>query len=167
MRTPDPAPRAVRLLAALALALAVPACSDAPTEPTDAGTDGHANADANGNGSADGSGHPNGDHAGDATWYNTGLGACGVTSDDSQKIAALAIPDFDPSTPDGNPNHNTLCGKTVTVCNDASKDSTCVDVTVEDRCVGCKEGDIDLSPTAFQALAPLDAGRIHVTWHFD
>jgi expansin (peptidoglycan-binding protein) len=102
-------------------------------------------------------------HEGDATWYNTGLGACGVTNDDSQLIAALAIPDFDPSTPDGNPNHNTLCGKTATVCQAAK----CVTVTIEDRCVGCKEGDIDLSPTAFRALAPLDAGRIRVTWSLD
>lgn len=151
----------------LGASLALAACSSATsTGDGDGGTspDGNRNQNGNGNGSGDGSAGGGPARSGDATWYNTGLGACGVTNDDSQKIAALAIPDFDPSTPDGNPNHNTLCGKRATVCKDAS---TCVTVTVEDRCVGCKSGDIDLSPAAFQVLAPLDAGRIKVTWSFD
>src|SRR4051812_11245320 len=41
------------------------------------------------------------DRSGDGTWYNTGLGACGVTTADAQRIAALATRDFDRSTPDG------------------------------------------------------------------
>lgn len=39
-----------------------------------------------------------------------------------------------------------------------------VAVTVVDRCQGCAEGDVDLSPTAFSKLANQDLGRIKVTW---
>jgi expansin (peptidoglycan-binding protein) len=149
--------RAIAMAACASIAMT--ACSSSSTGDGDAGSSSGDHAgDDGGNGNGNGSGPT---RSGDATWYNTGLGACGVTNDDSQKIAALAIPDFDPFTPDGNPNHNTLCGKTATVCKDPS---TCVTVTIEDRCVGCKSGDIDLSPAAFQVLAPLDTGRIKVTW---
>lgn len=136
---------------AIALVTVLCACSSSTSEEHDGGS------------SPSPEGGTSDAHQGDATWYNTGLGACGVTNDDSQAIAALATADFDPSTPDSNPNHNTLCGKRVTVCREAK----CVTVTVEDRCVGCKAGDIDLSPSAFEKLAPLDAGRIAVTWRFD
>jgi expansin (peptidoglycan-binding protein) len=41
-----------------------------------------------------------------------------------------------------------------------------VTVKVVDKCPGCKTDDIDLSPAAFQRLAPLPAGRIQVTWNY-
>lgn len=41
-----------------------------------------------------------------------------------------------------------------------------IDVTVVDTCEGCAQFDIDLSPGAFQALAPLSAGRIQVDWEW-
>ncbi|CAG8763407.1 17233_t:CDS:1 [Racocetra persica] len=97
---------------------------------------------------------------GEATFYNTGLGACGITSSDDQLIAALPAPVYDSFIPDGNPNHCTACGKTATVvCGDKS-----VTVTIVDRCPGCKSGDIDLSPAAFKCLASPDKGRIPVTY---
>ncbi|RYE84231.1 MAG: hypothetical protein EOO75_18370, partial [Myxococcales bacterium] len=39
-----------------------------------------------------------------------------------------------------------------------------VTVRIVDRCPECKPGDIDLSPQAFALLAPLDKGRIPITW---
>ncbi|CAG8698699.1 3905_t:CDS:1, partial [Racocetra fulgida] len=52
---------------------------------------------------------------GEATFYNTGLGACGITSNDNELVAALPAPDYDSFIPDGNPNHCTACGRTATV----------------------------------------------------
>lgn len=39
-----------------------------------------------------------------------------------------------------------------------------VDVTVVDRCTGCKATDIDLSPGMFRKLAAEDEGRVVGTW---
>ena len=40
-----------------------------------------------------------------------------------------------------------------------------VEVKVVDRCPGCSENDLDLSPTAFKKLAPLGKGRLkQVKW---
>ncbi|KLU82246.1 hypothetical protein MAPG_01320 [Magnaporthiopsis poae ATCC 64411] len=97
---------------------------------------------------------------GDITWYNVGLGACGQTNKDSDLIVALNKADFDPYTPGGNPNKNTLCGKKMRV----SYGGKSVDVTLRDRCDGCKKGDVDLSPAAFKKLADLGKGRIKGSW---
>ncbi|KAG6874131.1 hypothetical protein C0995_005547 [Termitomyces sp. Mi166 len=40
-------------------------------------------------------------------------------------------------------------------------------VSIVDRCEGCKEGDIDLTMTAFKALADPALGRTGVTWWFN
>lgn len=42
-----------------------------------------------------------------------------------------------------------------------------VTVTVEDRCVGCAEDDLDFSPAAFDQLADESLGRIAITWDLD
>ena len=36
--------------------------------------------------------------------------------------------------------------------------------TVVDRCTGCSEFDVDLSPAAFNDLAEPSLGRVQVTW---
>ncbi|KAL8408533.1 hypothetical protein RB594_007098 [Gaeumannomyces avenae] len=97
---------------------------------------------------------------GDITWYNVGLGACGKQNVDTDLIVALNKADFDPSTPNGNPNNNKLCGKKMRV----SYNGKSVDVTLRDRCAGCKKGDVDLSPAAFKKLAPLGSGRVKGSW---
>jgi hypothetical protein len=40
-------------------------------------------------------------------------------------------------------------------------------VKIVDRCVGCAEGDIDLTPHAFELLADKALGRTSVEWWFD
>ncbi|KAF8192420.1 RlpA-like double-psi beta-barrel-protein domain-containing protein-containing protein [Pholiota molesta] len=72
--------------------------------------------------------------SGDATYYNTGLGSCGVTNKDTDFIVALSSAEAA---------HGKHCGQRIRV--------------------HCNQYSIDLSPAAFKKLAPLDAGRIKVT----
>jgi expansin (peptidoglycan-binding protein) len=94
---------------------------------------------------------------GDGTWFNPGLGACGFTDNDNSNIVALNAPDFDPSTPNVNPNRNTLCGKQIKI----GFGGKSVVAIVHDRCPECLTGSVDMSPAVFQQLAPLSVGRLH------
>jgi len=42
-----------------------------------------------------------------------------------------------------------------------------IQVKIVDRCTGCQEHDIDLTPAAFAALADTGLGRTQATWKFD
>ncbi|KAL0468008.1 RlpA-like double-psi beta-barrel-containing domain-containing protein [Neurospora intermedia] len=85
------------------------------------------------------------------TWYYTGLGACGTYSNDEQ---------FDPSTPNGNPNRNSLCGRRIRV----NANGRSVTATLVDRCTQCPYGGLDLSPAAFSVLASTDVGVVQGSW---
>jgi len=63
-----------------------------------------------------------------------GLGACGFTNNATELVVAMAAPDFDPFTPGGNPNKNTLCGRSISVTGPKGT----VTVRVVDRCPECK-----------------------------
>jgi expansin (peptidoglycan-binding protein) len=63
-----------------------------------------------------------------------GLGSCGIYSGGNELVCAMAAPDFDPQTPNGNPNNNNLCGKQISV----SGPKGTVTVRVVDRCPVCK-----------------------------
>jgi expansin len=41
-----------------------------------------------------------------------------------------------------------------------------VTVRIVDRCPECKPGDIDLSPQAFEQIAPLADGRVTIHWEY-
>ncbi|KAJ7580168.1 loosenin [Mycena floridula] len=100
---------------------------------------------------------------GDGTYYATGLGACGITSTDTDMIAAVSHQFFDAFDPgQANPNLNKVCNKKVK----ASFGGKSVEVTIVDKCGGCKgPTDLDFSPTAFQALGELAQGRLEgITW---
>ncbi|KAH0838364.1 RlpA-like double-psi beta-barrel-protein domain-containing protein-containing protein [Lanmaoa asiatica] len=115
---------------------------------------------------------------GQGTYYSTGLGACGITNNDGQYIAAVSYLLFDSyvsvlffssrsifslfhSGYDGvNPNTNPVCGKQVT----ASYQGKQATVAITDRCTGCQITDLDFSPSAFNALADPSLGRINITW---
>jgi len=104
-------------------------------------------------------------YSGDLTFYEVGLGACGVTNVDSDMICAASMLLYDGF--DGysgpNPNDNPICGKQVSV----TYGGVTITLTVEDRCVGCAKYDLDLSPAAFSLLAPESQGRLHnATWQF-
>jgi hypothetical protein len=100
------------------------------------------------------------DFSGDATFYSPGMGSCGIESSDSDFIAALNAPQFG-SYP--NPNQNPNCGKKATV----QRNGKSVTVTIVDKCPACKEGDLDLSPAAFDAIADESEGRVPITWSWN
>lgn len=107
------------------------------------------------------SGH-GGPYTGDLTYYAPGLGACGVTSTDSDKIVAISHTVFDAVSTGSNPNANPLCGKKIR----ARRDNKSVDLTVVDRCTGCQPKDLDVTVDTFAILADVDLGRVSVEWNW-
>ena len=94
------------------------------------------------------------DESGDGTYYAAdGTGNCSFdASPDDLLVAAMNDPDYQ---------HAAWCG----ACLAVTGPSGSVTVRVVDRCPECKHGDLDLSPQAFEKLAPLAQGRIPITWH--
>ncbi|KAF8731150.1 hypothetical protein AX14_005089 [Amanita brunnescens Koide BX004] len=90
---------------------------------------------------------------GEATWYYTGAGHCGTQNKDSDMIVALSMEEY------GNGLH---CGKQLKI----SYNGKTILAMIQDSCPGCKPYDLDLSPAAFKALAPIGAGRITVSWTY-
>ncbi|KAG4427801.1 hypothetical protein IFR05_016718 [Cadophora sp. M221] len=97
--------------------------------------------------------------SGDITYYEAGLGACGVTTDGSvEKVIALPVGLMGVQS-----NDNPYCGKTVTI----RKGSKTTVATVVDKCMGCEGNSIDLSNAAFLELADLSVGRTTAEWWFN
>ncbi|RHZ82892.1 hypothetical protein Glove_103g75 [Diversispora epigaea] len=96
---------------------------------------------------------------GETTFYDIGLGACGTYNTNSEFVCAMPFEMFDPS-PNGNPNLNPNCGKEVIVSRKVGGVVKSVRVICVDRCAGCKFGDIDLSPAAFNIIATPAEGRV-------
>jgi expansin len=92
--------------------------------------------------------------SGEGTYYNAnGTGNCSFdASPQDLMVAAINAADYQSSA---------LCG----ACLAVTGPSGSVTVRVVDQCPGCKHGDLDLSPQAFQKLSPLAAGRIPITWN--
>ncbi|KAL5518822.1 DAG7 [Sanghuangporus vaninii] len=104
-----------------------------------------------------------GTQTGQGTYYDIGLGACGITNSGDDRIAAVSHLLFDqfPGYDEVNPNSNPVCGKSIT----ATYQGKSTTVTVTDRCVGCSETDLDFSPRAFEDLANFSVGRLSgMTW---
>jgi expansin len=94
------------------------------------------------------------DESGSGTYYDAdGTGNCGFDATPNDLMVA-AMNHADYGTAD-------WCG----ACLDVTGPSGTVTVRVVDQCPGCAHGDLDLSPQAFQVLAPLAQGRIPITWH--
>ncbi|QRW09754.1 hypothetical protein RhiLY_08753 [Ceratobasidium sp. AG-Ba] len=112
--------------------------------------------------------NPSGTHTGQLTYFQIGLGACGWTNSNSEWVAAISHELFDnwPGYTGGNPNNNPVCTTPHTA--DVTYKGKTIRVGIVDRCEGCALWDLDLSPSAFQQLAPLSAGRLSgATWHFN
>ena len=103
-----------------------------------------------------------GPYEGDLTYYDPGLGACGVTSANGDKIVAVSHFLFDAVQTGSDPNTNPLCGKKVRVKR-LGGDVT-VDLTVVDRCVGCETQDLDMTEETFSDLADVALGRVTGEW---
>ena len=91
---------------------------------------------------------------GDGTYYTTadGTGNCSFDAVANPLVAAMNAPDY---------MNAAWCG----ACLDVTGPNGHVVVRVVDQCPECKHGDLDLSPQAFQLIAPLSAGRVSITWH--
>lgn len=94
-------------------------------------------------------------HQGDGTYYDAdGSGNCG----------------FEPSPWDlmvGAMNHVDYAGSAACgACAHIQGPKGEVTVRVVDQCPECPEGDIDLSPQAFEQIADLSAGRVDISWQY-
>ncbi|KAI9310830.1 RlpA-like double-psi beta-barrel-protein domain-containing protein-containing protein, partial [Dichotomocladium elegans] len=96
-------------------------------------------------------------YSGDGTWYNPGLGSCGITNTESDYIAAMNYQQMENGA---NPNNNPNCGRKVQI---KGPDGV-VTVTITDTCPTCAHGSIDLSPIAFEKIASLGDGRVPIHW---
>jgi expansin (peptidoglycan-binding protein) len=93
--------------------------------------------------------------SGEGTFYAAdGSGNCSFpATPDDLMVAAMNHVDYAASA---------VCGSCVRV--DGPDGS--VDVRIVDQCPECPEGDIDLSPEAFALIAPLEAGRVPISWQY-
>jgi hypothetical protein len=97
-------------------------------------------------------------YTGEMTYFTPGMGACGETSSETDHMVAVSMALFDQYTPNGNPNKNPLCGKTVTI---QGKDGASHEATIWDRCVGCAEADLDMPEAFFNTVTSHADGRAY------
>lgn len=93
-------------------------------------------------------------YSGDMTYYYPGLGACGETNTNTDAVAAVSPAVY---------NNGAGCNKVVTIHYNGKSTTA----RVVDLCPSCATGSIDVSPTVFQTLSDLSAGRVQVTWEIN
>jgi expansin len=96
-------------------------------------------------------------HHGEATFYGIAAegGNCMLPSPSPWDTMAGAMNRTDYR-------NSEVCGACVMV--QGAGDS--VLIRINDQCPECKEGDIDLTPNAFERIGPKALGRIPISWHF-
>ncbi|CAF0828219.1 unnamed protein product [Rotaria sordida] len=107
--------------------------------------------------------HLAGTFQGNTTLYSIsgGYTACATMHIDREYIAALNASQFDPFTPNGNPNLNSLCNKLAKIIDPKGS----VRVKILDKCRGCRYGDLALSePGVRAAIGDLSIGRARIKW---
>ncbi|KAK9898926.1 hypothetical protein P389DRAFT_40981 [Cystobasidium minutum MCA 4210] len=98
-------------------------------------------------------------YQGQGTYFQPGEGACGWYADSSQHIAALngqQYGDMGRKSPH--------CGSWIRIVNRQTGAST--KAQVQDACPGCGYGSLDLSPAAFDDLAPRSQGVVQIEWDY-
>lgn len=101
-------------------------------------------------------------YAGDGTYYNPGLGACGRTDGDNDMVVAIAWRLYDSFQTGSDPNQNPVCGRKVRARRIGKTEG--IEVIIVDRCTGCEVQDLDFSPKAFAMLGDEAEGRIGIEW---
>jgi expansin (peptidoglycan-binding protein) len=96
-------------------------------------------------------------HTGEATYYTfaNGDGACmfGPSSEDPLLVGAM--------------NHDDYAGAAVCgACVNLTGPNGAVGIRIVDECPECPAGNIDLSPQAFERIAPLELGRVPISWRY-
>lgn len=113
-------------------------------------------------------------HSGEATYYDTadGRGNCSFdATPDDLMVAAISYLDYGNPDPNNRPEDGpaaVYCGATVEVYGPNGT----IRVRIVDKCPdvyvppssGCAKGHLDLSPQAFAKIAPLERGRVKITW---
>jgi hypothetical protein len=117
-------------------------------------------------GSSDGNPASGSSYTGEMTYFTPGMGACGHDSSESEHMVAVSMALFDKYTPNGNPNNNPLCGKTLSI---TSPDGSSHEATIWDRCVGCAEADLDMPQSFFNVVTakdgkPADGRAYGMSW---
>lgn len=93
-----------------------------------------------------------GPFTGEATLYDAdGTGACSFDAAADRRVAAIAAADYAKAA---------WCGACAEVTGPAGR----IVVRIVDRCPACKAGDLDLSREAFAAIAPIERGRVAISW---
>ena len=99
---------------------------------------------------------------GDMTYYDVGLGSCGY--DDSGRGDTDNIVAISASLMTGIGHNPAWCGRQIRITGAGGQEVT---ATVRDKCMGCPEGGIDVSPKVFREVAgDLGLGRTVVSWSF-
>lgn len=123
---------------------------DASATVADAGAEPRSDASAGTSASCDES-----EHRGEGTYYAAdGSGNCSFdASPQDLRVAAMNHVDYAGSA---------VCGACVRV----SGPSGAVTVRIVDQCPECAQGDLDLSPQAFDGIAARSLGRVAIRWQF-
>ncbi|CAO3598995.1 unnamed protein product [Absidia cylindrospora] len=97
-------------------------------------------------------------HTGKGTYYDveTRKSSCGFKASNKDMVAALNSKQFG-----GKSKNNKNCGKEVEVTGPSGNK---VKVKLIDGCDTCGEGDIDLSPAAFESIGSFSHGSISIKW---
>ncbi|KAJ9120320.1 hypothetical protein QFC24_005274 [Naganishia onofrii] len=93
---------------------------------------------------------------GRATFYETGLGACGEWNNDSDYIVALNSEQYGGGYP------GPECFKKIQI----SANGQTATATIMDECPTCSYGQLDLSPSLFNHFANPDDGIFEMTWDY-
>ncbi len=96
------------------------------------------------------------EHEGEATYYTfaDGSGNCSFpATPDDLMVGAMNDTDYAGSA---------ACG----TCAQVTGPDGTITVRIVDRCPECPAGDIDLSPEAFERIAPLADGRVPIRWTY-
>ncbi|KAF8554687.1 hypothetical protein OG21DRAFT_1508695 [Imleria badia] len=94
-------------------------------------------------------------YAGRGTWFNDGLGACGLTNKDSDIIVALPVDEYD---------RGAHCNQWVKITNIANGKTAYG--LVRDECPGCGQYGLDMSIGLFEKLGDLNTGVLSIDWNF-
>jgi expansin (peptidoglycan-binding protein) len=95
-------------------------------------------------------------HTGEATYYNeaNGTGNCSFDATPNDlMIGAMNTPDYAGSA---------ACGACVKLAGPKGE----ISIRIVDRCPECPQGNIDLSPSAFEKIADISAGKVSITWSY-
>ncbi|TDL17209.1 hypothetical protein BD410DRAFT_579193 [Rickenella mellea] len=93
-------------------------------------------------------------HSGRGTWYDTGLGACGKWNNSWEMVVAISHLRW---------NGGGNCGQYMQI-NWGGKSQY---AKVVDECMGCADGDLDMSASLFSHFASQSKGVLNgVSWHF-